>query len=120
MKVFTLVAATLLSFAAVAHHGWSWTEEDQTELFGKIASISMSPPHPTLRVQAEDGMWQVDLGTPTQTARSGFMEELAKVGDDIVVLGNRSKEKDKKHMKAVRITVRGKQFDMYPERIQSK
>ncbi len=120
MKTLTLVAATLLSFAAVAHHGWSWTEEDQTELFGKIASISMAPPHPTLRVQAEDGMWQVDLGNPTQTARSGFMQELAKVGDDIVVLGNRSKEKDKKHMKAVRITVRGKQFDMYPERIKSK
>ena len=119
MKYFTMAAAMLLSFAAVAHHGWAWTEEEQTELFGKIASISMAPPHPTLRVQAEDGMWQVDLGNPTQTERSGFMAELAKVGDDIVVLGNRSKEKDKKHMKAVRITVRGKQFDMYPERIKS-
>jgi hypothetical protein len=118
MKFLTLVAASCLSFAAVAHHGWSWAEEEQSELIGKIAAISMSPPHPTLRVQAEDGMWQVDLGNPTQTARSGFMEELAKVGDDIVVLGNRSLEKDKKHMKAVRITVRGKNFDMYPERLR--
>ena len=44
MKYVTLVAATLLSFAAVAHHGWSWAEEEQSELIGKIASISMSPP----------------------------------------------------------------------------
>jgi|SRR5687767_3963453 hypothetical protein len=118
MKYLAFVAASLLSFSVAAHHGWSWAEEEQSELIGKIASISMSPPHPTLRVQAEDGMWQVDLGNPTQTARSGFMEELAKVGDDIVVLGNRSLEKDKKHMKAVRITVRGKQFDIYPERLR--
>ena len=36
----------------------------------------------------------------------------------IVVLGNRSLEKDKKHMKAVRITVGERQFDLYPERIK--
>ena len=119
MKYLTLVAALLLSFAAFAHHGWSWAEEEQTTLKGTIASISMSPPHPVLRVQADDGVWQVDLGNPNQTARSGFTGDSAKVGDPIVVLGNRSLEKDKKHMKAVRITVSGKQFDMYPERIKT-
>ena len=118
MKHLVVIAASLISVAAVAHHGWNWAEEEQTELTGIIASISMDPPHPTLRVKAEDGVWQVDLGNPNQTERSGFKAESAKVGDSIVVLGNRSKEKDKKHMKAVRITVRDKQFDMYPERIK--
>ena len=118
MKYLALVAASLLSVAALAHHGWSWTEEEQTELTGTIASISMDPPHPTLRVKADDGVWQVDLGNPSQTDRSGFKVDSAKVGDPIVVLGNRSKEADKKHMKAVRITVRERQFDMYPERIK--
>jgi hypothetical protein len=119
MKHLTLVAALLVSCAAFAHHGWSWAEDEQTTLTGKIASISMSPPHPTLQVQTDDGLWQVDLGNPGQTARSGFTAESAKVGDPIVVLGNRSLEKDKKHMKAVRITVREKRFDMYPERIKT-
>jgi hypothetical protein len=119
MKYLAIVAAALFSVATFAHHGWSWAEEDQTTLNGTIASISMSPPHPTLRVKADDGVWQVDLGNPSQTARSGFTAESAKVGDAIVVLGNRSLEKDKKHMKAVRITVRDKQFDLYPERIKS-
>jgi hypothetical protein len=118
MKYLVLAAVSLMSLAAVAHHGWSWAEDEQTELKGTIASISMDPPHPTLRVKADDGVWQVDLGNPNQTDRSGFKAESAKVGDDIVVLGNRSREKDKRHMKAVRITVRDRQFDMYPERIK--
>ena len=118
MKHFAWIAAALLSFNAFAHHGWSWAEEEQTELTGTIESISMSPPHPVLKVKAADGIWQVDLGNPNQTARSGFTGESAKAGDPIVVLGNRSLEKDKKHMKAVRITVRDRQFDMYPERIK--
>jgi hypothetical protein len=113
----TLLAAALITVQAFAHHGWSWAETEQSELQGTIHSISMSPPHPVLQVTAQDGLWQVDLGNPTQTAKSGFTAESAKVGDAITVLGNRSLEKDKKHMKAVRITVSGKNFDMYPERI---
>ncbi len=112
-----LLAAALLSIQAFAHHGWSWAESEQSELKGTIDTISMAPPHPVLHVKAPDGLWQVDLGNPNQTARSGFTAESAKVGDAITVLGNRSLEKDKKHMKAVRITVAGKNFDMYPERI---
>ena len=29
---------------ALAHHGWSWAEEKQTTLEGKILSVSMAPP----------------------------------------------------------------------------
>lgn len=121
MKKFTLAGA-LLGFlvfgAASAHHGWSWAEDEQTTLQGTIESVSMAPPHPMLKVKAADGVWQVDLGNPRQTERSGFTAESAKAGDPIVVLGNRTLEKNRKHMKAVRITVRDKQYDMYPERIK--
>lgn len=118
MKHLAWIAAALLSVSAFAHHGWEWAEKEQTELKGTIESISMSPPHPVLKVKTADGIWQVDLGNPNQTERSGFTGESAKPGDTIVVLGNRSLEKDKKHMKAVRITVGERQFDMYPERIK--
>ena len=118
-----LFAATIavLSSQAFAHHGWSWAEDEQTQLKGTIQAVSMAPPHPTLRVKAEDGvLWQIDLGNPNQTERSGFTAESAKAGDAITVLGNRSKEAGKAHMKAVRITVGGKTYDMYPERIKSE
>jgi hypothetical protein len=119
--VLMLCAATLALFSmqVFAHHGWAWAEEEQSELKGTIAEISMAPPHPALRVKAQDGrLWQVDLGNPHQTQHSGFTGDTAKAGDAITVLGNRTKEPNKAHMKAVRITVGGKQYDMYPERIK--
>jgi len=80
----------------------------------------MAPPHPQLNVRAADGVvWLIDLSNPNQTERSGFTSASAKPGDTVVVLGNRDKDKSKMHMKAVRITVAGKQYDMYPERIRT-
>jgi hypothetical protein len=80
----------------------------------------MAPPHPSLQVRAADGvLWQIDLGNPNQTERSGFSAASAKAGDAVVVLGNRHMDKSKMQMKAVRITVAGKNYDMYPERIRT-
>lgn len=121
-----LFSAALLGLAlaaagkASAHHGWTWAETEQTELKGTIETISMSPPHPSLEVRdAEGTLWQVDLGNPNQTARSGFTGETAKAGDAVTVLGNRNLDKARAHIKAVRITLDGTNYDMYPERISA-
>ena len=113
-------AAAATSLPVLAHHGWSWAVDEQSELKGTVKSVSMAPPHPSLQVTAADGkQWLIDLANPNQTERSGFTATSAKPGDAIVVLGNRHKDKSKMHMKAVRITVAGKQYDMYPERIRT-
>lgn len=118
-RAAALLMALALAPASQAHHGWVWAESEQTTLSGTIEAVSMAPPHPTLRVKASDGrVWQVDLGNPNQTSRSGFTGETASPGDTVEVLGNRSREAGKPHMKAVRITVGGKTYDMYPERIR--
>lgn len=116
---FVFAAALLGGTAALAHHGWEWAEEKQTTLEGTIREIYIGPPHPTLKVEtAGDGLWQIDLANPSQTSRSGFAEGSAKPGNKVVILGNRSAKKDQKLMKAVKITVEGKDFLLYPERIQ--
>ncbi|MGA0561081.1 DUF6152 family protein [Ancylobacter sp. VNQ12] len=105
---------------ALAHHGWSWANSEKITLQGTIKTISMAPPHPTLHVTAQDGtVWQVDLGNPRQTAASGFTGNTAKPGDAVTVLGNRNLDSAKAHMKAVRITIAGRNYDMYPERIDT-
>jgi len=114
----TALATTLIATTALAHHGWSWAEADQIEMQGTIADIYIGPPHPRLQVDtADDGSWTVELGNPRQTERAGFVEGSARVGDPVTVLGNRSSDPSEKRLKAVRITVADRTYDIYPERI---
>lgn len=103
---------------ATAHHGWSWAEGDQGTLTGTVREVYVGPPHPTLRVEAEGQMWTVELGNPRQTARAGFTETSVRPGQEVVALGNRSRDSSERRLKAVRLTVGGRRFDFYPERIQ--
>lgn len=112
----TATLAIGLTGIAFAHHGWTWADAGQIELTGIIVSITIAPPHPIIEVDAEGELWTVELGNPTLTERSGFVEGSAETGQEIVVLGNRASD-GALRMKAVRITVEGKVFDIYPDRI---
>jgi hypothetical protein len=111
--------ALLSTGPTLAHHGWSWTEEGFFELTGTISAIYYGNPHPTLDVDVEGETWRIDLATPAATARAGFMEDTAKVGDEVKAIGHRSRDQAEKRMKAVRITVNGKTYDVYPTRVPS-
>lgn len=117
-----VTATTLLSLsgmAALAHHGWSWAEDEQTEMTGTVREIYVGPPHPRLQIDTDDdGQWRVDLGNPNQTDRAGFTANSASEGDTIVVRGHRSQDGSEKLIKAVRITVEGKEYTFYPDRVQ--
>ncbi|MBI0539213.1 hypothetical protein D9599_27150 [Roseomonas sp. KE2513] len=105
---------------AAAHHGWSWAEDEQQELRGTIREVYVGQPHPTLRVDVPgDGLWLVELGNPNQTARAGFDGNSAKAGDTVQALGNRARDRSERRMKAVRLQVRERTYDIYPERIRS-
>lgn len=113
------LAALLAAGSAFAHHGWSWAEPEQSELVGVIRSVSLAPPHPRLEVEDAGGViWQVDLGNPRQTAASGFRDGSAEPGDAIGILGNRSAREGELLMKAVRISIDGQTYDIYPDRIR--
>ena len=114
-----LFVSAAMATAAAAHHGWSWAEAEQIELSGTITSISFAPPHPSMEVQADDGLWTVELSNPGKTQRSGFVEGVANVGDAVTLIGNRSRNRDELRMKAVRVIVGTKTYDIYPERIET-
>jgi len=116
---FVVTCAILVATSAVAHHGWSWTVEEQSELSGTIQEIFIGNPHAVLKVQADDGLWTVELAPPGRTRAAGFDENTAKVGDQVTAIGNRSADPNEKRMKAVRIIVNGKTYDVYPDRVQS-
>jgi hypothetical protein len=121
--VFNAIAGLSLSClfmaSASAHHGWEWAEKEQMLLQGVVKAVSLAPPHPRLEVEtANNGMWRVELGNPSQTERAGFVAGSAKPGDAITATGNRARDHAEKRMKAVQITVGGKTYDIYPERIR--
>ncbi len=116
-----LAAGTAVPGLAHAHHGWSWAEDAQSELAGTVQRVQVAPPHPWIDVKTAQGeVWRVDLGNPTQTERSGFTAQSARAGDAITVVGNRDKDATRQRMKAVQITVGGKPYVMYPERVEKR
>ena len=121
MKGPTLIAALALALpaAALAHHGWGWTEDEETRLTGTIESISFGNPHMHLQVKASKGVWEVDLSPPIVAQRSGFGPEAAKAGDTVVLTGHRARDHSVLAFKAETVTVNGKTYDVYPQRPKS-
>ena len=111
--------AVLASVPALAHHGWSWTEDGFFELKGVITEIYIGNPHATLDVDSEGQVWRVELAPPARTIAAGFTENAARKGDEVTAIGHRSKDQNERRMKAVRITVGGKTYDVYPDRVPS-
>ncbi|HEX2017701.1 MAG TPA: DUF6152 family protein [Aurantimonas sp.] len=111
-----LLAATLAAVPAIAHHGWAWTEDEETRLSGTIQAISLGNPHAFIEIAAEDGEWQVDLAPPSATARSGLVEGVASVGDTASFTGHRSRDPEERVFKAETVTVGGETYDVYPRR----
>ena len=86
---------------------------------GTIQEVFIGNPHAVLKVEAEDGLWTVELAPPSRTRASGFDENAAKAGD----AGDRDRQPlerpAEKRMKAVQLVVNGKTYDIYPDRIGS-
>jgi hypothetical protein len=104
--------------AAYAHHGWAWTENGFFELKGVITDIYLGNPHATLDVDAEGVVWRVELAPAGPTAASGFVEGVAKVGDNVTAIGHRSADETEPRMKAVRIIIGDNTYDVYPDRVK--
>ncbi|WP_011582695.1 MULTISPECIES: DUF6152 family protein [Chelativorans] len=115
----SLALGLVASPSAFAHHGWSWTEDEYSELEGTITQVYVGNPHATLEIDVDGENWRVELAPPSQTVRAGFSEDAAKPGDTVTAIGNLSLDQNERRMKAVRITVNGKTYDVYPNRVPS-
>lgn len=113
-----LAAAFATASPARAHHGWAWTLDEIMTLEGTIEDIYIGNPHVTLKVRTADGAsWQVDLAPLIRTVRAGFDEDAARVGDAVMLEGQRSRDPAELWMKAIRVHVNGRVYDVYADRV---
>jgi hypothetical protein len=115
-----IVAGALAAGAippALAHHGWSWAEEEFSELTGTVRSVFVGNPHARLELEVEGEIWAVELAPPAATARSGFSEEAVSTGEQATVVGHRSLDANERVFKAVRVIVGEVTYDVYPRRL---
>ena len=121
-RIATVLAAIVLPVGALAHHGWGWTEDEESRLDGEIVSISFGNPHMHLQVERERSgfggaeLWEVDLSPPIVAQGSGFGPDHAAPGDTVSLTGHRARDPETRGFKAETITVRGRTFDVYPRR----
>lgn len=110
-----LLSLLLLS-TALAHHGWSWTEDGNFQLTGVIKEARLGNPHGRLIVQAEDEQWLVEVGQPWRNERAGLTDQMLSPGNEITVIGQRSADPKELRMKAERVLIDGKEHVLYPGR----
>ena len=112
--ITAVAAITLTSGVAFAHHGWAWVDESKIfVLKGTVANIYLGNPHAQLTVKNGQGTWIVDLAPLPQTQQAGFVKGVANIGDPIALVGHRARSADLA-MKAKRVVVNGKTFNVYP------
>jgi hypothetical protein len=116
----TTAAAVLLSLAPLAplaaHHGWGWATGEEFELAGTVKSVRQGNPHGIMMLAARSGEWTVEIGQPWRNRQAGLTPQLLRPGTQLLVHGHRSARKGERLMKAERIVIAGKSYNLYPDR----
>jgi hypothetical protein len=111
-SVFFSAAFALLTSAALAHHGWgSYDASKPVTVTGPIVTSKFENPHAAITVQASDKVWTVTLAPTSRMNSRGATEKVVAVGQNISAYGYPSTV-DKDEMRAERITVNGKTYEM--------
>ena len=103
--------------AAFAHHGWRWTDDGQFELTARVEKAVLGNPHGVLTMDAEGSKWLVEVGQPWRNERAGLNNEMMAKGVTLTIVGKRSSDPKEQRLKAERIIIDGRNFDLYPERL---
>jgi hypothetical protein len=110
--VTSLAALMLLAGAAVAHHGWgSYDAAKPVTVAGPILTSKFENPHATITVRGSDKVWTVTLAPTSRMTSRGATEKVIAVGHDVSAYGYPSTV-NKDEMRAERITVDGKAYEM--------
>ncbi len=101
---------------AIAHHGWSWASQEEFRLAGVARQVRNGNPHGTMVLGTPQGNWTVEIGQPWRMQQAGLTGAILKPGTAVVVHGHRSARQNQRLMKAERMVIGGKSYNLYPDR----
>lgn len=102
---------------ALAHHGWEGYLTDDFEITGTVEStVSLAGPHATMKVRANNQVWNVVLAPPPRTASAGLKAGMIPVGAQVTAYGHRHKDPKTFEIKTERLKWNERLFNVYPDR----
>jgi hypothetical protein len=113
-----IVLALCLSILPVsAHHGWGGYLDEDFQLSGTVESpVSLAGPHATMKIRADNQVWDITLSPPARTERAGLKEGVIPVGAKVTVFGHRHRDPKRFEIKTERVNWNGRLFNVYPDR----
>ena len=111
-----LATAVFLAQAASAHHGWGWATAEEFELTGEITAVRLGNPHGEVTLNVKGEQWVVEVGQPWRNENAKLTPKLLSKGQIITAHGHRSAKKEQRLMKAERVVIDGKSYNLYPDR----
>jgi hypothetical protein len=104
--------ALLLTASADAHHGWgSYDAAKPVTVTGPVVTSKFENPHAEITVKGADKVWTVTLAPTFRMTTRGAAAEIVAVGKNVAAYGYPSTTQ-KDEMRAERITVDGKTYEM--------
>ncbi len=116
LALCVLAAAVFFPQAASAHHGWGWATAEEFELTGEITAVRLGNPHGEVTLNVKGEQWVVEVGQPWRNENAKLTPKLLSKGQIITAHGHRSAKKGQRLMKAERVVIDGKSYDLYPDR----
>jgi len=114
MTRHAILAVTLMlsAGAASAHHGWgSYDAANPVTISGPIQSSRYENPHATITVSSGGKVWTITLAPTSRMTSRGAAAPVIAVGKTVSAYGYVSTVQ-KDEMRAERITVDGKTYEM--------
>lgn len=112
LPIIVIAAVCALAAAASAHHGWgSYDAANPVTVAGPIQTLKFENPHAEITVKASDKVWTITLAPTFRMTSRGASADVVAVGKTVQAYGYPSTV-DKSEMRAERITVDGKTYEL--------
>lgn len=111
-----LSAGLFSAQSASAHHGWGWATEEEFEITGTITAVRLGNPHGEVTLDVNGVKWVVEVGQPWRNKRAGLTDAMLSPGRRITVHGHRSANANERLVKAERVVIDAKSYNLYPDR----